>query len=59
MRTNEIATAHDYSARGAARFDTEVSSKDVSCHATPLQCPRAGTPCAVGIGIFWASDAVY
>jgi hypothetical protein len=58
MRMNEIATAHDYSARGAARFDTEVS-KDVSCHATPFQCPRAGAPCAIGIDIFWASDTVY
>jgi hypothetical protein len=58
MRTNEIATAHDYSAHGAACFDTEVG-KDVSCHVTPLHCPRAGAPCAVGISVVWTSDTVY
>jgi hypothetical protein len=58
MRTNEIATAHHYSARGAADFDTEVS-KDVSCHVTPLQRLRAGAPCAIGISIVWTSDPVY
>jgi hypothetical protein len=41
------------------RFDTEVSGEDVSCHVTPLQCPRAGAPCAIGVGIAWTSDTVY
>jgi hypothetical protein len=57
MRTKEVETTLDDSARRAAHPDTEVT-EDVPCHASFLECFGAGAPCTGCVGAIRPSDVM-